>query len=173
MSTRREAVGELGRGLAGLLSGGSTLKSFIRPPGALAERAFLSACDGCGACVDACPHAAIGVLPPTAGPASNTPAMLPEQRPCHLCADAPCVSACDRGALMPIGEGEFFFGIAEIEQGRCFAFQGPECGSCAASCPTKAIETTMGRPAIDEAACVGCGLCREACPVWGKAIRVL
>jgi ferredoxin-type protein NapG len=175
MTDRRAALGELARGFAGLISlrGPKTPDYlWVRPPGAVAESGFRRLCDGCGECVEACPHAAIGVLPPSAGRDAGTPAMAVEVRPCHLCEDTPCITACDRGALVPYGD-PFFFGLAEIENSKCFAFQGPECGACASACPTKAMTSSLGKPQLNVDACNGCGLCREACPVFSKAIRIV
>lgn len=174
MTDRRAALGELARGFAGLVSLRSEAPDpgWIRPPGARAERTFKMLCDGCGACVEACPHAAIGVLPAAAKGAAGTPAMAPELRACHLCEDTPCITACDRGALVSGGD-PFFLGLAVLQPERCFATMGPECGSCVASCPRGAIRESMRGPVFDDEACVGCGLCREACPVFGAAIRIV
>lgn len=38
------------------------------------------------------------------------------------------------------------------------------CGTCAASCPTRAIEMQFGRPNINNARCIKCGACFAACP---------
>ena len=143
---------------------------FPRPPGAIDEGAFLRSCDRCDACVEACPHGAIGIMPAGSGVFAGTPALNPATAPCHLCEDLACVAACDRGALVPVPKEAIFLGLAEIDKTRCFAFQGPECGTCATVCPLAAIRVDQGRPEIDQEICNGCGLCRQACPVWGKAI---
>ena len=38
------------------------------------------------------------------------------------------------------------------------------CGTCAASCPTRAIEMEFGRPSFNNIRCVKCGACVAACP---------
>jgi coenzyme F420 hydrogenase subunit gamma len=38
------------------------------------------------------------------------------------------------------------------------------CGTCAASCPTRAIEMEFGRPSFNNIRCVKCGACAAACP---------
>ena len=175
MTDRRKALADLGRGLVGfvgLARADEAQHEWIRPPGAVAESGFRRLCDGCGECVTACPHVAIGVLPEAAGRDAGTPAMAVELRPCHLCGDVPCIAACDRGALVPWGD-PFFFGLAVIQEERCFAFKGPECGACVSACPLQAIRAPLARPELDPERCVGCGLCREACPVWEKAIQIV
>ena len=135
-----------------------------RPPGAVPD--FERLCTKCDECVIACPHGAIGKLD------DGTPAMDPEAAPCHLCEDLPCVTACLDGALELIEPELIFFGLARIDQDRCFVFKGPECGACKPACPTGAIRLELTRPVIDLEACNGCGLCRAACPVHGGAISI-
>lgn len=38
------------------------------------------------------------------------------------------------------------------------------CGTCAASCPTRAIDMEFGRPSFNNIRCVKCGACAAACP---------
>lgn len=176
MAGRRSALGRLGTALAGFVVPGVARGEpqpppFPRPPGALSEGAFLDACTRCDACMDACPHGAIGRMP--AGPLAGTPAMLPNEVACHLCEDTPCITACEPGALLPTEPARFMLGFAEIQEATCFTFQGPECGACAPACPTKAVKMVGVNPTIQDDLCTGCGLCREACPVWSKAILIV
>lgn len=145
-----------------------------RPPGAADEQALRRLCCSCAdkPCLLACPHGAIGLLPPAAGADAGTPALDPNQAPCHLCAELPCVAACPTGALLPVPREAIFFGLARILESRCLPFHGPECGACAPACPVKAIRVVATRPVIDAARCNGCGLCRAACPVWDRAIQI-
>ncbi|MGI6462651.1 MAG: DUF362 domain-containing protein [Candidatus Scatomorpha sp.] len=39
------------------------------------------------------------------------------------------------------------------------------CGTCAAECPTEAIEMGDDKYVIDQDKCVSCGTCVESCPV--------
>jgi len=46
-----------------------------------------------------------------------------------------------------------------INQGLCMG-----CGTCAASCPVRAIEMVYGKPQIDRDMCIKCGACYTQCP---------
>ena len=61
---------------------------WLRPPGAVSEALFLERCTQCGDCNKACPHDAI--VPH----ADGTPVIYPDQMPCYLCDDVPCIAAC-------------------------------------------------------------------------------
>ena len=59
--------------------------TYFRPPGALAkEPDFLSACERCGKCVEACPHDSIERLGVATGVAEGTPVLDPALRPMPL-----------------------------------------------------------------------------------------
>ena len=72
-------------------------KRYFRPPGALPEVGFLTACTRCGACGDACPPHAIQFAAASAGLAAGTPFYDPKLQPCIACPDMPCVKACPTG----------------------------------------------------------------------------
>ena len=185
MDDRRIAIGRIGRALADLVTraptGALTTKAtaqvadlpWPRPPGALREPEFLDRCTRCGDCVQACAYGAVGTLPASSGVLANTPAMLPAEVACHLCPDTPCITACEPGALVPTPVEEILLGMALIQTDRCFAFKGPECGACASACPPRAMVLDGTRPRVRGDLCTGCGLCVEACPVWGKAIEIV
>lgn len=137
-----------------------------RPPGAVEEAHFKALCTRCGDCTAACPHGAIGAL------GDGTPAMDPNRAPCHLCDGLPCVASCGEEALEPVTPELVFLGLARILPEKCFPFQGPECGSCRPACPSRAITLVRTRPVIDSDRCSGCGLCKDACPVFGGAVVV-
>lgn len=148
---------------------------WVRPPFALGEAGFLLACTRCDACIDACPHRIVFRLPKSAGLlAEGTPALDLLGGGCRLCEGWPCVAACAKGALgLPEApeEGEAEappplprLATARIDPSSCLPHLGPECGACADSCPVPGALVWQGtRPAIDPAACVGCGLCLAAC----------
>ncbi len=63
--------------------------------------------------------------------------------------------------------------IVTIDETRCLPYRGPECGACRDSCPVPDALTWEGsRPRIDQEHCLGCALCREACVVEEKAVRI-
>lgn len=153
---------------------------WVRPPFAAGELEFLLACTRCGACIEACPHGVIFALAPRLGAqVMNTPALDLTRRGCHLCADWPCVAACEPGALAPpeapeTGERPLpRLATVRVNPDACLPYGGPECGACRDSCPVPgAMRWERERPAIDPRACVGCALCRQACIVEPKAITV-
>ncbi len=154
---------------------------WLRPPYAIDELDFLLACTRCGACLGACPHRVVFALPARLGAQfAGTPALDLVNHGCHLCAGWPCVSACEPGALrLPDRDQKASppppprLAAASIDSGRCLPYQGPECGACDGSCPLPgALHWQQSKPVIDSTLCNGCGLCREACIVAPKAIRI-
>lgn len=149
---------------------------WIRPPYALVELEFLLACTRCDACREACPHGLIFPLSARVGlAAAATPALDLSKEGCRLCADWPCVAACEPGALKrPEGDpGLPRLGVARVDPEVCRPYRGSDCRACADSCPVPgAMEWRQGRPRINPAVCVGCGLCRAACVLESKAIEI-
>ena len=152
---------------------------WIRPPYALNELEFLLACNRCGDCIEACPHQVIFPLAARLGPeVAATPALDLLHKGCHLCADWPCVTVCEPGALQIPAESDTEaslprLAVARIDTATCLPYNGPECGACASSCPvTGALLWEGEKPRIDMAVCSGCGLCREACILEPKAITI-
>jgi ferredoxin-type protein NapG len=146
----------------------------VRPPGAIAEPAFLAACTRCRECATVCPALAIRMLPSQHGIAAGTPIIEVDDRACIMCEDMPCVKACPTGALLAPTRGwaDVKMAIIGVDDRRCLAFQGIECGVCARVCPVgeKAIELDeKGRPFIG-AACTGCGKCVTACVTTPSAM---
>jgi ferredoxin-type protein NapG len=157
--------------------------SWIRPPFALAEAEFLQACTRCDLCIEACPHNVIFKLRPHVGlMAQGTPALDLTARGCHLCEDWPCVTVCEPKALALSGLSDSDeevelpnpdkLAVVTINEETCLPYSGPECGACAGSCPVPDALTWEGstKPVIDQALCVGCAMCREACIVDPKAV---
>ena len=161
--------------------------SWIRPPFALDELEFLSVCTHCDACIEACPHGTIVPLSSQHGVmVAGTPVLDLQNKACHLCADWPCVTACEPGALkLPVREEEVEaqadqaplpmprMAEAAIDTLSCLPHNGPECGACAASCPVPgALVWTNFKPYIVPQLCTGCALCREACITEPKSVVV-
>ena len=166
----------------------NTSKRWFRPPYALTEPDFLSACTRCGDCIAACPHGVLFALPEKFGEeVAATPAMDLLQTGCRMCQDWPCVAACTPGALTrgqprETEEGEYpqpgelplpRIAAVEIDTTRCLPYAGPECGACAESCPVPGALVWVGtKPDIEPEVCTGCAMCREACITSLKAIAV-
>ena len=155
-------------------------RHWIRPPFALAELEFLLACTRCDKCIETCPHSVIFKLPARLGAqVVGTPAMDILNKGCHLCADWPCVNACEPKALqLPAPDEDTGpplpkLAYAEINTSSCLPYRGPECGACKPACPVPgAITWDMEKPSINPELCTGCGLCREACIVEPKAVNI-
>jgi MauM/NapG family ferredoxin protein len=162
-----------------------------RPPGALDELAFLTACTRCDKCLPACPEAAIRKAPPGAGLAAGTPYLQPRGIACRLCEDLPCIPACPEGALvwperrihgvLVRGPRAVAMGIARVRTSRCLTYPGEDreaepCRICVDRCPFPGealrLEGEPAHPRVDPEHCTGCGLCVEACPVPDPAIVV-
>lgn len=147
-----------------------------RPPGAVAEPLFLALCTRCTDCSDACPASAIFRFNERASASlQNTPVMLPDSRACLMCDGFPCAAACEPRALVPPTAPAWRLGAVRVDTTRCIAWLGPECGACQSSCPgtVGAISMQRWRPVVDEAACVGCGICIADCPTDPPAIVLL
>ncbi len=159
----------------------------IRPPGALPEKEFLSACIRCGECMKVCITTGLQPVFLQAGIAGLwTPYLVPQIGHCEYRCTL-CGQVCPTGAIRKLTleeKAETKIGMAVIDKGRCLPFAfGMECLVCEEVCPTspKAIwleEATVIRrdgktdilkqPRIDLEKCIGCGICEAACPVAGK-----
>ncbi|MGJ8687057.1 MAG: hypothetical protein ACSHWQ_06230 [Spongiibacteraceae bacterium] len=173
-------------------------RHWIRPPFAKPELDFLLACSRCSACIEACPKSVIFPLPVTRGAeVAATPALDLLNKGCELCEGWPCEAACEDGALLiptllAEGEGDDQeLDVDKLDQDKpeqwpeklskvsidtslCLPYSGPECGACRGSCPVDgALRWDREKPMIDEDICLGCGMCREACIVEGKAITLV
>ena len=146
----------------------------LTPPGSLSHWHFDRHCTGCQLCVSECPN---DVLRPSS---DLMHLMLPEMsyergycRPeCTRCSEV-----CPAGAFHLIDKVEkssIQIGHAVWIKKNCVPITDEvECGNCARHCPTGAIEMVQLDenneespmvPAINEAACIGCGACEYVCP---------
>jgi MauM/NapG family ferredoxin protein len=169
--------------------------ALLRPPGALDEFAFLTACTRCDKCLPACPQDAILKAPGSARLALGTPYIEPRTMPCFLCTELPCIAACPEGALVwpkrTIGGAEVEgpravrMGTAVVLRERCLTWAGGEvpaqaCRTCVDRCPypdqairlEAAEDGGPAHPVVDAAICTGCGLCEFGCPTPKSAIVV-
>jgi ferredoxin-type protein NapG len=161
----------------------------LRPPGALPEEAFLSACTRCGLCVQACPYDTLKLARWLDRAPNGTPIFDARKTPCEMCEDIPCVVACPTGALDPelkeIDKAKM--GIAVIvDRESCLNLNGLRCDVCYRVCPAIGEAITLERrqnpridyhailePVIHADACTGCGKCEHACITEQASIKVL
>jgi len=153
----------------------------IRPPGALPEPEFVTACIRCGECMKVCPTNAIQPAVGEGGlEALATPIIVPRIGPCMQPCDL-CGRVCPTRALQPFTVEEksyLYLGTASVDRSTCIAWaEDKQCLICDEACPYDAISQRviegLGRPAVDERICVGCGMCEWVCPVEPLgAIRV-
>ncbi|WP_372880711.1 ferredoxin-type protein NapG [Psychromonas sp.] len=198
--TRRQFLVNSGKSLCGVGFMGIGLASYstqsrahnpqmLRPPGALAELDFQSACVRCGLCVEACPYDILKLGRFFQPIATGTPYFIARTGPCEMCEDIPCKLACPTGALDPnldsIDDARMGLAVL-IDQENCLNVQGLRCDVCYRVCPLidDAITLEVHRnvrtghhavfiPTVHSEYCTGCGKCEEACVLEKAAIKVL
>ena len=146
----------------------------LTPPGSLSFDHFAQRCTGCQLCVSECPNE---VLRPSSDLMHlMLPVMSYEQGHCRPECTR-CSEVCPAGAILPVDKDEkssIQIGHAVWIKKNCVPITDEvECGNCARHCPTGAIEmvpldendeASPMIPAINEAACIGCGACEYVCP---------
>jgi ferredoxin-type protein NapG len=141
---------------------------WLRPPGAVDEALFLERCTRCNDCAEACPHQSIQF-----DRRDGTPVIFPDQEPCHLCDDFPCIAACATEALLPVESvGGVRMGLAVVSHRLCTAGQG--CHACVSQCPTQALSMDFSemRLEVTSSRCTGCGLCEQVCKTVNDKIAI-
>jgi polyferredoxin/formate hydrogenlyase subunit 6/NADH:ubiquinone oxidoreductase subunit I len=196
--SRRQALGALATGTAGVLLLGTDLRLRqdnplrIRPPGVTNENSFLSTCLRCSQCMKICPTTALQPAFTEAGLAGLwTPVMVPRVGYCDFGCTA-CGQVCPSGAIPLLAledKRKAVIGKASIDKNRCLPWaSGIPCIVCEEMCPTpqKSIRleqagvtdasgqvSTVQRPSVLREVCIGCGICEYQCPLEGMAaIRV-
>jgi polyferredoxin len=164
----------------------------VRPPGSLAENAFLSRCVRCGECMKACPTNAIHPAALEAGLEGLwTPVLKMNPGYCEYECTL-CTQVCPTGAIQRLETAQkqkIRIGLASIDRNRClpYAYARP-CIVCEEHCPTpkKAIwledvdapapgggRIALKQPHIDPGLCIGCGICVAKCVIKGEpAVRI-
>ncbi|MEE8364272.1 MAG: ferredoxin-type protein NapF [Gammaproteobacteria bacterium] len=137
-------------------------RTTIRPPWAIAEVDFISACNHCGDCVKCCPTQIIRMG------RGQYPVIDFESGECLFCDE--CLNACHSGAITRTPEALPWSISARIDEHKCIAFQQVECRSCFDPCENRAIRmqyriNSTAVPIIDASCCNGCGACYSTCPV--------
>ncbi|EAB7395998.1 ferredoxin-type protein NapG [Salmonella enterica subsp. enterica serovar Typhimurium] len=161
----------------------------LRPPGALNENVFASACVRCGQCVQACPYDTLKLATLASGLSAGTPYFVARDIPCEMCEDIPCAKVCPSGALnkdiASIDDSRMGLAVL-LDQENCLNFQGLRCDVCYRECPKidEAITLELDRnmrtgkharflPNVHSDACTGCGKCEKVCVLEQPAIKVL
>lgn len=161
-TVRKELLGNVVRS-----AGKAAPRRWLRPPGALPEERFLAVCTRCTSCQEACPYDAIRRLGPECGSGiQGTPAIIPEESPCYLCTDMPCIESCEPGALAATARECVSMGTAVVDSAHCYSVQGQPCDYCVTRCPLgrTAIRFGANSAPIIEEGCAGCGVCAYLCP---------
>lgn len=197
---RRKALQDLGRNVAGTVAIGCGLGALasqskavqatrLRPPGAIDEADFQSACVRCGLCVRACPYKTLKLAEFGDGVAIGTPYFVARDIPCEMCDDIPCVKACPTGALDPrlTAIDQAKMGVASlVGREACLNMLGLRCDVCYRVCPvidkaitlershnTRTQKHAIFEPYVHADSCTGCGKCEKSCVLDAAAIRVL
>ncbi len=146
----------------------------LTPPGSLSFQNLATRCTGCQLCVSECPNQ---VLRPSSDIMHlMQPTMSYEHGYCRPECTR-CSQVCPAGAIQPIDKDEktsVQIGHAVWIKKNCVVLTDEvECGNCARHCPSGAIEMvpldenneeSPMVPAINDAACIGCGACEYVCP---------
>ena len=152
----------------------------IAPPGSGGGTRLRTRCTGCNLCVAKCPTRVLKAATLEYGLGGTMmPAMDFSRGYCEKGCTR-CGEVCPTGAIRRLSAEEKAktkIGLAALVPGwedRCLAHkEGHACALCQKHCPYGAVKvveekakdgTKVRRPAIDAAACVGCGACAHVCP---------
>jgi len=147
---------------------------FLRPPGAIAERQFLTTCQRGGQCVRACPAQCIKI-DSTGSKAGGAPFIDADTSACLVCDGLYCMDVCPSGALKRTPRVDIDMGTAVWREESCLRETGQSCTICVDRCPLGevAIRLHRGRVEVQPLSCIGCGVCQQQCPTSPKSIFVI
>ena len=139
----------------------------VRPPWAVTQDRFLSLCDRCGLCRDACNERLILLTD------SGYPRIDFKKGACTFCGD--CARSCPTGALQKPKRSTIPWRLRARISDRCLAFKGVVCQVCVEQCDARAISfprrsVSAAVPVVDADRCNGCGACVAPCP--GHAVSM-
>ncbi|MCO4781139.1 MAG: 4Fe-4S dicluster domain-containing protein [Candidatus Cloacimonetes bacterium] len=116
--------------------------SFLRPPGTESEDEFLSKCIRCRACANVCESGCIEFFSMNEGLLyAGTPYLDVRKKSCNLCMN--CTQVCPTDALKTILRNkdaikkEVKMGDARVIRSHCLSENGRVCGVCHDACPLK------------------------------------
>ncbi len=144
-----------------------------RPPWSRDNKHFLSVCDRCNQCVDACPQKVLRQSEETDPILNALPVLILDSGSCDFCGK--CAEACPSGALS-LEDGRKQQAVAVLNN-NCSAGYGYPCQMCAEACeegaitPPQSLNHAKGVAKIDTDKCTGCGECALSC--YRFAISVL
>lgn len=143
----------------------------IRPPGALEDHCFLTACIRCYRCQDACEPGAIQFFGERADAHFHSPYVAPAVRGCTLC--MLCTQACPTDALAPLEieqKAEVDMATIELREDLCLSYKAMRIRN------EQAMMMDLGRSPTESTAMSErrgpCGECYTFCPLRGRAITL-
>jgi len=145
------------------------LAGLLRPPGALSEPEFLSACIRCYRCQDACEPGAIQFYTESDGDLFHTPYVDPAKAGCTLCNK--CGPVCPTGALLPFAEmADADMGSVELREDLCLSYKAKKLRE------QQELLVQLGRRPMEVETVSErrgpCGECYMFCPLRNRAIKL-
>jgi len=145
-------------------------RGVVRPPGALPEKDFLSACIRCSRCQLACDYGAIRYFKESEGKNYQTPYIDASKGACNLCTE--CTQICPTDALKPLTKKDrkdVRMATVALDPNRCLSHKAKRLRN------QQGLLTDLGRDyrevdTIHQRRGI-CGECMMVCPRRGKAIK--